>query len=259
MKKVNYIALGILLIFYISFGIIITILQENVVYHPNNQSFMECPAFKDSKKIEYKGTRMYVKDTTKPTVVLYHGNAGSACDRSFYADIFTQSNYGYIIVEYAGYSNDIKKPSHELIKKDVQNVISYIDENKITKVVVLGESIGTGVAAYHVSQKPPQKLILLSPFTTLADIASNTFWFYPTKFMVDNAFDNIKALNNFNGKILIIHGNKDEVIPYKLGVKLFNTLDLNNKFTTINGGGHNDLFTYPETYSAISDFLNIKQ
>lgn len=246
------------MLFYISFGVVITAFQESIVYHPDGQSFTGCPAFKDSKKVEYKGTRMYIKDISKPTIVLYHGNAGSACDRSFYIDIFTQSGYGYIVVEYAGYSNDTKKPSHDLIKKDVQNVLSYIDENKITNITVLGESIGTGAASYHTSQKPPEKLILISPFTSLADIAANTFWFYPTRFMVDNAFDNIRALNSFSGKILVVHGNKDEVIPYKLGVKLFGTLNPKNTFVTINDGGHNDLFTYSETYSAITDFLKSK-
>ncbi len=243
--------------FYVLFGVVITVFQEKVVYHPDNQSFVNCPAFKDVKKVEVNGTRMYVKDTTKPVFVLYHGNAGSACDRSLYADIFTQSNYGYIIVEYAGYSNDKVKPSHELIKKDVRNVISYLDDNKITDVVVVGESIGTGVASHHVSQKPPEKLILLSPFTSLADIASNTFWFYPTSWMVNNAFDNVKALQDFKGGgILIIHGNNDAVIPYKLGLKLFESIDHKNKLVTIKGGGHNDLFTYKETYSTITDFIN---
>jgi hypothetical protein len=122
----NIIALSIFILFYISFGVFLTLNQEKIVYHPFAQDFESCSNFSSAEKITYQGTRMYVSTTTSPTIVLYHGNAGSACDRYFYAAEFTQAGYGYIIVEYAGFSNDIREPSHELIKKDVENVISYL-------------------------------------------------------------------------------------------------------------------------------------
>ncbi len=188
-------------------------------------------------------------------MVLYHGNAGSACDRKNYTDIFTAAGYGYIVVEYAGFSNDPRTPTHDSMKSDVRNVIDYIENNHLTDISVVGESIGTGLASYHTSLATPAKLLLVSPFSSLADVASHRFWFYPTSLLVDNAFDNVTLLANFSNPVTIIHGDNDGTIPYLLGQKLFTSLKTKKEFITIPGGGHNNLFDYSETYTAITNFL----
>ncbi len=256
MLKRNKIALSLFVVFYISFGAYLTIFQERIVYLPGYQDFLDCENFRDADKVTWQGTRMYVANLDRPTVVLYHGNAGSACDRFFYADIFTRAGYGYIIVTYAGYSNDTRRPSHELIKQDVRAVISFVNENKIPYLVVVGESIGTGVASYHASVQAPDRLLLITPFTSLAAVARERFWFYPTSLLVDNAFDNVALLSQYQNPVRIIHGDNDFVIPYRLGRDLYNSLPNTQKeFITIAGAGHNDLFLRTETYEAITSFL----
>lgn len=199
---------------------------------------------------------MYVHEVTKPVVILYHGNAGSACDRGLYARIFTQAGYGYVLVEYAGYSNDDKKPSHELIKQDVRNTIAYLEENDIQPTAFVGESIGTGVASYHASLAPPDKLLLISPFTDLADLANDHFWFYPTSLLVNNAFDNPANLNDYHGKVTIIHGTADRTVRYKFGKELFDSLSTEKHFVSITGASHNDLFLHEKTFNSIKSFFD---
>lgn len=255
MKKQNIIALSLFAIFYISFGFLLYLNQERIVYQPFPQDFGSCERFAEADKVTLNGTRMYVHGTNKPTVVLYHGNAGSACDRDLYAHLFTQAGYGYVIVEYAGYSNDSRTPTHNLIKEDVRNVIKHLNSEDISNISIVGESIGTGAASYHTSLQVPEKLILISPFTDLHDIARNRFWFYPTSLLVDNAFDNQAALQNYKGEVLIIHGNNDSIIPFKLGKELYNELLAEKEFITINEAGHNNLFSYQQTHAAIQEFL----
>ena len=255
MQKRNIIALSIFAIFYISFGILLTVNQERVVYQPFVQDFDSCERFAIAQKVTLNGTRMYVRDTEKPVAVLYHGNAGSACDRDLYANLFTQAGYGYIIVEYTGYSNDSQTPTHDAVKDDVKNVIEYLEGENIENVSVAGESIGSGVASYHTSLQPPERLVLISPFTDLHDVARNRFWFYPTSLLVDNAFDNQTALQNYAGEILIVHGDNDSVIPYELGKELFDSLETEKELVTVKGAGHNDLFHYQQTHVAIQEFL----
>ena len=255
MKKRDKIALTIFAIFYIVFGILITLNQEQIIYYPSQQDFDKCSAFKETEKVIHRGTRMYVADIDKPVIILYHGNAGSACDRYFYADIFAQAGYGFVIVEYAGYSNDSQSPTHDRIKQDVINVISYLTENGVIDVTIIGESIGTGAASYHALLESPQKLILVSPFTDLVDVAKNRFWFYPAQLLVNNAFNNVTSLENYSGKTLIIHGTDDNIIPHKLGRRLFESLRSSKEFVSIDEAGHNNVFMYKETYTAINKFL----
>jgi len=258
MQTRNIVALGLFGIFYVVFGVYLTLNQARVVYYPNNQDFYDCPALREASMVVASGTRLYTNVLAgQPTAVLYHGNAGSACDRAVYARLFTAAGYGYVLVEYAGYSNDPLPPSHARIKQDVRHVIDWLAEQGITAsdTVVVGESIGTGVAAYHTQLAPPASLVLIAPFTSLVAVARTRFWFYPTTIMVDNAFDNVTALKGYAGRTLIIHGEQDNIIPYALGQQLFDSLESEKTFQTITGAGHNDLFLHTKTYTAISEFL----
>ena len=256
MKKRNLRALLFFVVFYVGFGIYLTINQEKVIYQPFAQDFDSCRAFADAEKVNQAGTRMYVSGTSNPVVVLYHGNAGSACDRRFYADTFLQAGYDFVIVEYAGYSNDPAAPSHERTKADVKNVIAFLVERGVSDVTIVGESLGAGVGSYHASLSPPEKLLLITPFTDLATIARERFWFYPTSLLVDNAFDNIENLNNYEGPVTVIHGEEDNLIPIRLGRVLYESINTEKEFIEIVGAGHNDLFRYEESFRGLEDFLN---
>jgi len=256
MKKRNLVAIGIFLIFYISFGAFLTFNQEQLVYQPGLGNFANCQAFAEAEKVQYAGTRMYVSGTEKPVVILYHGNAGTACNRAFYAALFADTGYDYVVVEYAGYSDDPRTPTHDLIKQDVKNVIAWLASENITDVTLVGESIGAGVASYHTSLAPPAKLLLITPFTDLAAVAKQRFWFYPTSLLVENAYDNVANLATYSGPTYIIHGKKDRLIPYPLGRELYETLQGDKTFETIEAAGHNDLFNSPETVGAIQTFLS---
>ena len=255
MKKQNVRALSLFAIFYIGFGFFLFMNQERIVYQPFTQDFATCTNFAAAEKVTANGTRMYVSQGDQPVIVLYHGNAGSACDRAFYAEIFTSAGYGYAIVEYAGYSNDPRQTTHDLIKTDVQNVISYFENEGREVYGVTGESIGTGPASYHASLRAPEKLLLITPFTNLRDLAQDRFWFYPTSLLVDNAFDNVKNLENYNGNVGIIHGRKDSVIPYSFSENLSKQIETEVTLFTIEQADHNNLFLYDETYQAINSFF----
>jgi len=258
MQRRNKIAIGIFVVFYISFGAFLTIYQERIVYQPGTRDFASCPDFASADKITYNGTRMYVSGTDLPVVVLYHGNAGSACDRAGYAQLFVAAGYDYVIVEYAGYGNDDRKPTHDLIKQDDRNVINWLEQNNLTDVTLVGESIGGGVAAYHTTLAPPAKLLLITPFTDLGAVASDRFWFYPTSLLVENAYDNVANLASYPGPTHIIHGTKDKLIPYAMGRELYESLPGDKTFVLIEGVGHNNLFSSVETFAAIKLFLTLQ-
>ncbi len=248
--------LAFFLVFYIAFGAYLAFSQESIVYQPYTQDFASCAEFSLAEKINYQGTRMYFKDNGPRLVVLYHGNAGSACDRIYLAEIFEQAGYSYLLPEYAGYSNDLVKPSHKLLKKDVENVALFLGGRNFAEVVVVGESLGSSFASYHTFLTPPSKLLLISSFSNLTDIARIAFWFYPVSIMVKDLFDNAQLLADFQGSILLLHGEKDNIIPFKLGQKLFTELEVPQKeLIIIPDAGHNNLFYFPKTNKVIRDFL----
>lgn len=243
-------------IFYIGFGIGIATFQEKIIYRPFAQDFDNCPALDTAGKIRFGATRAYYKEGGEKLAVLYHGNAGSACDRDYWAMIFERNGYSYLIVEYEGYANDKKTPSHEGIKGNVRDVIAFIGSRQFKEILVAGESIGSGPASFHASLLPPQKLLLLSAFSDLRDLARSIYWYYPSSLLVDNAFDNVTVLKNFSGSVRMIHGENDTIIPQKFGRILFEAIDSKDKeFVSVAGAHHNDMFMYEDTTIALNTFL----
>lgn len=249
-------ALCILLIFYVVFGMFITIFQERLIYLPPAQDFFLCETIPKENMVSFRGTRMYSHIEERPVVVIYHGNADSACNMTFLIPLLERVGYGYVFVEYTGYGGDNKRPSHELVKSDVENVIRYLGEHNASKTAVLGFSIGTGAASYHASIASPKKTVLISPFTDLLAVARNRLWFYPINWMGINAFDNVSLLDGYTGQILIVHGNQDAIIPYRLGTELYSSIQTDKEFITIEGSGHNDIFYSEKTSRALQSFLS---
>lgn len=249
-------ALGVILLaFYFLFGAIIYFFQDNFIYYPTTQDFNSCQNFNDYEKININGTRAYVKVISNKWLVFYHGNAGSACDRAFLKPTFEKYGYSIIFVEYTGYSNDSKKPNQTLLKKNVENINSYINKQSPNKLIIIGESLGTSLAVYHSSMANENKLLLFSPFTSLGDIAKKHFGIYPTNLMIKNNYLTVSWLNDINN-LLVICGEKDELIPYSISLKLFKmAITPNKKIISVPNAGHNNLYNFKETQDAINSFF----
>ncbi|MBS8122066.1 alpha/beta hydrolase [Candidatus Vampirococcus lugosii] len=234
-------------IIYIIIGMLLFFNQKTMLYYPNNQDFDKCDGFNEYEKINFNGTRFYFKNNNKDKVIVYyHGNAGSACDRSYFKSIFEKSNASLVFVEYAGYSNDTVRPSKNLILKDAINIKNYIEEKGYKKIIIYGESIGSGPASYHASIGNVNKLILTTPFGKLVDLVQSKYIIYPANILLKEKFDNIKYLQNYEGSLLILHGDNDLVIPNKFSKKLFEKVpSKDKKYILIKNKGHNNIWSSP--------------
>lgn len=248
----------ILIVIYILFGTILFFFQKFLIYYPTNTDFEKCYGFKDYEKLNYNGTRFYLKrNSFSDVVIYYHGNAGSACDRSRIKNIFESSKKSVMFVEYVGYSNDDKKPSKNLLFKDVENVIGFIEKEGFENVTVYGQSIGSGMASYHANKSKVDSLILVTPFSSLKDVVKSKYPIYPVSLLLRENYDNVNMLKNYDGKLLIIHGDNDNVIPHKFSKILYDSVDnINKEYVIINGSGHNDIWFYDEYKETISRYLN---
>ena len=248
------------LIIYIAIGLFLFFSQKSLLYFPTNQNFNDCIGFENYEKLNYNGTRFYFKeDTLKDNIIVYyHGNAGSACDRSAFKSVFEEGNSSVIFVEYAGYSNDNKNnPSRDLILQDVENMYSYVEEENFQEVLVYGKSIGSGAASYHAYLGNVDYLILTTPFSSLEDVAQSKYIIYPANLILQEKYNNINWLKNYNNSFLIVHGDSDRVIPHYFSQELFeevSTIDKN--YILIENRGHNDIWFSFEFKKAISQFIN---
>ncbi len=260
-KKVILNVLIILAVAYILFGLFLFFNQNSMLYYPDSQDFNQCSGFNDYEKINFNGTRFYFKQGTENKVIVYyHGNAGSACDRSYFKSIFEQSNASLIFVEYAGYSNDTIKPSKKLILKDVENIHNYLAKENYTNVTIYGQSIGSGAASYHAYLGNINGLILVTPFSNLVDVAQSKYIIYPAFIILKENYANTKWLANYKGSLLIIHGDSDSIIPNKFSKDLFKGVSTKHKnYILIKGRGHNDIWFSSLFQKTIANYINREQ
>lgn len=256
--RIGKIVKEIIVIFFASYlglGFYLYIFQTNYIYFPDDQDFASCRSFQDSQKINVQGTRAYFRENSDKLIVFYHGNAGSACDRSFLKGLFEQQDYSYIFVEYSGYAGDSRKPKQELLMTDVRNINDFLATLKFSHSVIAGESIGAALAAYHSSLTKEDKLLLVSPFDKIVNVAWEHYPYFPVSLLLREKYDTTEWVNDVKS-VMIIHGAKDTIIPLELGQQLFEGIKTDDKvFVTIPDADHNDLYDFPQTYSSILDYL----
>ncbi|MFH0891934.1 MAG: alpha/beta hydrolase [Candidatus Falkowbacteria bacterium] len=242
---------------YALFGLFLFFYQKSMIYYPDSQDFDSCQGFNAYEKLNIDGTRFYFKQSTQDKIIIYyHGNAGSACDRSRYKTIFERSDASVIFAEYTGYSNDNVKPSRKQILKDVENIHEYVTEKKYGNIIVYGQSIGSGPASYHAHLGDVDGLILVAPFSNLDDLVQSKYIIYPASILLREKYDNIKWLRDYDGSLLIVRGDKDLVIPNKFSKELFEKASANNKeYVLIESKGHNDIWSSSLFQETISNYI----
>lgn len=179
----------------------------------------------------------------KGVVLLFHGNAGAALDRSFYATDLASLGYRLILFEYPGYGARTggKVGEASFVSAAVVAARSAVGEFG-APLYLVGESLGCGVAAAVAGsgQVPVAGVVLITPWDTLPDMAQTVFWYLPARWLTKDRYDNIRNMNAYGGPVAVVVAEKDEVIPPRLGLRLFERISGRKKLWLLPGTGHNN-------------------
>ena len=177
--------------------------------------------------------------TARAVWLMTHGNAGQAADRDYALSRMSDQDSLYVL-EYPGYGSREGSPCLESINQATSEAYQILrSKNPSTPVCVLGESIGSGPACSLAREKtPPDKIVLVVPFDSLASVASRRFFFLPVRLMLRDAWDNVETLRHYAGPVEIFGAMDDAIIPIE-HAKALATQTRKAHFTAISGG-HND-------------------
>jgi hypothetical protein len=184
----------------------------------------------------------------KPTVVLFHGNAGHIGHRGGKARLFIDVGLGMLLVEYRGYGGNPGSPTEQGLYRDGRAALSFLTARGIPgrHIVLYGESLGTGVAVRVAGERAPRDpvggLILEAPFTSIADVAAHQYPFVPARYLVKDRFDADRWIAEVAAPLLILHGLEDRIVPVRFGKRLFEAAREPKEARWIAGAGHNDIF-----------------
>jgi esterase/lipase len=247
----------ILLLVYFGFGLVLFFFQGNYIYHPDQTDFLDCPSFKNAEKISFGSSRGYLtKRSQEKIIIYYHGNAGRACDRDYLDNFFAEQNYSTLFVEYSGYGESGPKPSMSLLLQNVTDTINFLKTQNFTNIVVVGESIGVGPASYHALHSDISKLILITAYNNLADVAFSHYPIYPMQLLLRNNFTPDVWLASYKGSVSIIIADNDEIMPNKLSQKLYEGVPSGlKKMYIVKDAGHNTIYEKDKFYSFLESAL----
>jgi pimeloyl-ACP methyl ester carboxylesterase len=201
-------------------------------------------------------------DPRPPAAILVtHGNAGYAMHRADYAQILRNAApdnaISVYILEYPGYGARSGQPSQETFLDAAREGISQIPDN--IPLVLLGESIGTGVASATASAHPERVagLLLLTPFDSLANVAQHHYPILPVRWIMRDQYPSEKWLKNYWGPVAIVLAANDSIVPAKFGQKLHDTYAGPKKLIVADRADHNDLLHTmpPEQWQQAMSFL----
>jgi len=170
-----------------------------------------------------------------------HGNAGNLTHRANHIREVTAAGSSMLIIDYRGYGKSEGRPSERGLYADAEASYAHLlaAGNRSEQIVLHGESLGTAVAVDLASRKPCGGLVLEAPFSSARDVAARVLPLLGP--LVIWGFDSRAKIARVRAPVLIIHGDRDEVIDYGLGRKLFEAAREPKSFWTVPGAGHNDI------------------
>jgi len=147
-------------------------------------------------------------------LVFFHGNGSSIDESAVATALLGRQGYGLLLVEYRGYRGNPGKPSEQGLYRDGQAALAWLGEHGVPaeQTVLIGNSLGSGVATELAAHAPVAGLVLISGFTSLPDVARGHFSWLPTQLLRDR-YDNRAKLGGIAAPVLLLHGTADTLVP----------------------------------------------
>jgi predicted alpha/beta-hydrolase family hydrolase len=225
MRLALALVVGLVLIFFF--------LQRDMIYYPlrstEDELLGQAASFGLDPWRDAAGKRIgWRTQKENPTgyVLIFHGNAGHALHREGLVRILEDTPIGagleYFILEYPGYGSRDGKPSEAAFLEAALGAVSLLNTGAGLPLVLVGESLGTGLASLVAARKPEsiRGMILLTPFDSLTGVARHHYPWLPVTLILRDRYDSMQHLPQFRGPVVFVLAGQDEVVPARLGQKL---------------------------------------
>jgi len=194
----------------------------------------------------------------RPVLLWCHGNAGNITHRETNLRMVAGRGLAALLFDYRGYGKSEGKPSEEGLYRDVAAAYRYLTgERGIAsgRIVAFGRSLGAAVALDVALREPVAALIMESAFESVPAMAKVEMPWLPARLVVRSRFDSLGRVGGLRVPLLMLHGDRDEIVPFRQGRAVFDAAPEPKTWYTIQGAGHNDTFSvgeadYFQTFSA---------
>ncbi len=218
--------------------------QRAMIYHPQPRNLQSTPVM----DVMSNGLALKVSHLPKASqqAVIYFG--GNAEDVSASLPQLAQAfpDAALYALHYRGFGGSQGQPSAQALYADALALHARVAQQH-SHIIVIGRSLGSGVATYMGSQRPVQRLVLITPYSSIADVAAGQFAWIPVRWLLKDHFDSMQYVAKSRVPVLIIAAQRDEVIPAWSTQRLFDVAPIAlRRIAVIEGVGHNDISLHPD-------------
>lgn len=263
-KKILTRTIAITAIGYLAICMTLYFMQEKLIFFPeklaSNYQFNFSIPFEELRIPVADGTKLhgllFRADSSRGLIFYLHGNAGSLRTWGDVAKTYTDLGYSVFMLDYPGYGkSEGSISSQEQLFSAVQSAYNELKKSfPESGTIVLGYSIGTGMAAKLVSTNKPKMCILQAPYYSLADLTKHYYPIIPA-FILKYKLETAHYLQTAGCPIVLFHGDRDEVIYYQSSQKIKDALKKPVRLITLPGQGHNGMTDNPNYRQAITEIL----
>ena len=247
---------------YLGAYIALILFQKKIIYQPTYEIALTPKA----ANLDYQEIHLHPNDTDTVmgwyvpcinpcfgTLVFFHGNAGNMGDRIDSTALFHELGFNVLLIDYRGFGQSTGHPSEANSYEDGECALRYLIDThglKYEDMVLLGRSLGGGIATELAIRHPIRALMLESTYTSIPEVAQDVYPLFPIKYFVTTKYNNLAKLPKVQCPILIVHSQEDQYIPYHHGLKLFDcaTPNPNKHMITIHGAHADGFLTSKEVY-----------
>lgn len=191
----------------------------------------------------------------RPTVLFLHGNGGSIAHRADRLAFYQSRGLGAAFLSWRGYGGSTGKPDEAGLLQDGETALAFLSRQGIGPVILVAESLGTGVAVQLAARRPVGALVLEAPYTAAVDVAARAYPVFPVRWLMHDQFRSRDHIAEVRAPLLILHGERDEVIPFAFGQTLYALANEPKTLRSLGPVGH-AATADPATWALGADFID---
>lgn len=191
---------------------------------------------------DFRGLIAEPSGALRGTAIVFHGNAGHAGHRGYYAAALTKLGLRVILAEYPGYGPRDGALGESSLVADALQTIALAESAYGAPLLLIGESLGAAVAAGAAARHAEQiaALLLITPWDRLEHVAAHHYPWLPVRWLLRDRYDSAAHLASFGRPVLVAVAEHDTIVPARFGIALHAALPGPKRLVVIGSAGHNE-------------------
>jgi pimeloyl-ACP methyl ester carboxylesterase len=254
MKKVLRYLLLLSIFIYVISALFIYFRQDSMLYFPTPPK----KSIYTHKSFNLDGASIYssIVNPKKEDAIIYFGGNAEDVDTNYNPFKIMFRSHSVYLIHYRGYGNSSGEPNEDALYSDALNIYDALKKEH-KDISVIGRSLGTGVATYLASKRDVDRLILVTPYDSIENVAQQRFKIFPISWMIRDRYNSKERVKEIRCATLILYAQNDKVIPKERTdalVDAFAGKELT--LSTIEAATHNSIIESPQYFRALKRFLH---